>query len=92
MRDWPTGVGRHDDQLEAAATLARRAAQLDPDNGAYWIGLGQLLVRLDRLENARAAGENGLVAARSAEVRELARAFLESLEPVETREPPARDQ
>ena len=85
-------VGHHDDRWEEAVTLARRAAQLEPDNGAYWIVLGQMLVRLDRFEDARAAGQNGLVAARSVEVRELARAFLERLEPVETPETPGRER
>ena len=85
-------LGRHDDRMEEAAALARRAAQLEPDNGAYWVGLGQILTRLDRPEYARAAGQNGLVAARSAEIRELARAFLESLGPVGTPEPSGRDR
>ena len=85
-------LGRHDERLEEAATLARRAAQLEPDNGAYWIALGQVLVRLDRFEEARAAGRNGRVAARSQEVRELAEQFLESLAPVEARQPPGGDQ
>lgn len=73
--------GLEHDGLTEAVRLARRAAQLEPGNGAYWISLGELLARRDHMTEARAAGRNGQLVARTPEVRALASAFLDELGP-----------
>jgi tetratricopeptide (TPR) repeat protein len=57
-------------RLRDALPLARRAAELEPENPAHWVHLGKLLLRLNRPREAREVGERGLAAARSASVRE----------------------
>ncbi|MFH1269030.1 MAG: tetratricopeptide repeat protein, partial [Planctomycetota bacterium] len=67
---------RDEGRASEAVPLARRAAELEPDNPGYWLDLGKLLLRLDRPREAREAGERGLAAARSASVRRAVEAFL----------------
>jgi tetratricopeptide (TPR) repeat protein len=72
--------GQEPDRLGEALQLMRRATDLEPDNSAYWVALGRLLVRLDQPGAARAAGRQGLVAARSARSRKLLEGFMRELE------------
>ena len=67
--------------LEEALPLVRRATELEPDNAAYWLDLGKLLLRLHRSDEARKVGRHGLaVASWSTSSRELLEAFLAGLE------------
>jgi tetratricopeptide (TPR) repeat protein len=69
------------DRLEEALPLVRRATELEPDNAAYWLDLGKLLLRLHRTDEAREVGRQGLtVASWSPGSRELLGAFLRGLE------------
>jgi tetratricopeptide (TPR) repeat protein len=67
-------------RLQEALPLLRRATDIEPDNSAYWVALGRLLVRLDQPDEAWAAGRQGLAAARSARSRELLEGFTRELE------------
>ncbi len=71
---------RQADRVEEALPLRRRATELEPENAAYWVEFGKLLVRLNRPGEAREAGERGLASARSASSRGLVGAFLRDLE------------
>ena len=68
-------------RLEEALPLLRRATEIEPDNAAYWVDLGRLLVRLHRLEEAQAAGQQGLAVVRAASSRRLVEGFLCEFEP-----------
>jgi tetratricopeptide (TPR) repeat protein len=72
---------RDGDRLPEGLQLLRRATEIEPDNGAYWVALGRLLVRLDQPNEAMAAGRQGLATARSAQSRELLEGFMGELEP-----------
>ena len=68
-------------RLEEALPLLRRATEIEPDNAAYWVDLGRLLLQLHRLEDAQAAGQQGLAVVRAASSRGLVEAFLREFEP-----------
>lgn len=68
-------------RLEEALPLLRRATEIEPDHAAYWVDLGRLLLRLHRLEEAQAAGQQGLAVVRAASSRRLVEAFLGEFEP-----------
>ena len=68
-------------RVEEALPLVRRATELEPENAAYWLDLGKLLLRLHRSDEARNVGRQGLaVASWSNSSRELLEAFLRELE------------
>ena len=68
-------------RLEEALPLLRRATEIEPDNAAYWVNLGRLLLQLQRVEEAQAAGQQGLAVVRAASSRGLVEAFLREFEP-----------
>lgn len=73
--------GQSAGRMEEALSLMRRATELEPDNAAYWVDRGRLLLRLHRVEEAQAAGQQGLAVVRAASARELVEAFLREFEP-----------
>jgi tetratricopeptide (TPR) repeat protein len=54
-----------------AVPLLRRATELEPATAVNWVSLGQLLLLVNRPEEAREAAKKGLAHARSASSREL---------------------
>ena len=71
---------RQADRLEAALPLMRRATELEPENAAYWVEFGKLLVSLDRPGEALEARQRALASARSTGSRRLVEAFLRNLD------------
>ena len=67
-------------RLADALPLLQRAAELEPENPAYWVDLGRQLASLNRPGEARQAGEKGLAAARSVGSRRQVEAFIRDLE------------
>jgi hypothetical protein len=62
--------------LEKALAAARKAAELEPGELRHYLNLGQVLLRMDRTEEARVIGERVLAAARSPDIRAAAEVFL----------------
>jgi tetratricopeptide (TPR) repeat protein len=69
----------HLDRLDDALPLVRRATQLEPENGIYWVGLSKILVRLHKPAEAQEAGERALAVSTSADTRALVRGLLRDL-------------
>jgi tetratricopeptide (TPR) repeat protein len=66
--------------LEQAFTAARKAVQLEPGDAQYSIGLGQVLLRMERIADARFVGEHALAAAKSPEMRALGESFMRQID------------
>jgi tetratricopeptide (TPR) repeat protein len=64
---------------DEALPLAQRATELEPDDPAFWVDLGRLLVSLRRPAEARTAATKGLAVARSVGSRKLVDAFVREL-------------
>ena len=74
-----SGLLEREGRLDEAADIAAWAAELEPDNGRYWVDTGLLLLQLSRVEEAVAAGEQALRVARDEGIRALALSLLQSL-------------
>jgi len=66
--------------LEQAFTAARKAVQLEPGDAQYSIGLGQVLLRMERITDARFVGQQAMAAAKSPETRALAQTFMQQID------------
>lgn len=65
--------------LEHALAAARKAAELEPGDPRYYLTYGQVLLRLQRVEDARVVGQRFLAAAKSPEIRTLAESLLQEI-------------
>ncbi len=59
--------------------LAQKAIQLQPSAAWLLINLGHILLRMDRVDEARKAGERGLAVSQAPEEKNLALSFLQSV-------------
>lgn len=66
--------------LERAYAHAGTAVELAPDNAWYWVSAGQILVRMNRLTDARAAAARARLAARKDSELLMVKRLLQQLE------------
>jgi len=71
------------ENLAKAWGPARRSLELDSTQTWYWVNAGQILLRMNRPDEARKAVERGLEAAQSPEDREMAVAFMKEVQEAE---------
>ncbi len=69
--------------LEQAFAAARKAVQLEPGEAKYSIQLGQVLLRMERIADARYVGQRALTAAKSPEMQSLAEMFMQQIDQYE---------
>src|SRR5207245_9512542 len=62
--------------LEKALAAARKAAELEPGEPLYYLNVGNILLRLERIEEARGVGQRIQSDAKSTQVRAAAESFL----------------
>ena len=62
--------------LEKALAAARKAAELEPGEPLYYLNVGNILLRLERIEEARGIGQRIRSDAKSTQVRAAAESFL----------------
>ncbi len=70
---------RRGENLEEAIGIAQRSVELEPQNVIYLVNTGELLLRLNRVDEAREIGERVVTVATAAAERQMAKAFLTDL-------------
>jgi tetratricopeptide (TPR) repeat protein len=67
-------------RLESAYGLAAKAAKLAPDNAFNWLNVGQILLKMGKLVEARAAVERASRVARTDALQSMVERFREEIE------------
>ena len=70
---------RRRENLEEAIGIAQRSMELEPQNVIYLVNTGELLLRLNRVDEARQVGERVVAVATTTAERHMAKAFLTEL-------------
>ena len=70
---------RRGEKLEEAIGIAQRSMELEPQNVIYLVNTGELLLRLNRVDEAREVGERVAAIATTTAERHMATAFLTEL-------------
>ncbi len=70
---------RRGENLEEAIGIAQRSVELEPQNVIYLVNTGELLMRLNRVAEAREVGERVAGVATTEAERQMAKAFLTDL-------------
>ena len=70
---------RRGEKIEEAIDIARRSVELEPQNVIYLVNTGKILLRLNRLDEAREVGGRVAAVATTAAERQMAKAFLTDL-------------
>ena len=70
---------RRGENLEEAIGIARRSVELEPQNVIYLVNTGKILLRLNRLDEAREVGGRVAAVATTAAERQMAKGFLTDL-------------
>lgn len=65
--------------LDKAMAAARKAVELEPGEIHYYLNLGHVLLRMERVYDARVIGQQALAAAKSPDVRAAAESLLNQL-------------
>ncbi len=66
----------HEERIEEARRLARRAVELEPAVVSHYLTLGNILLRMDNAQEAKAVGQRAMRVAKSADESRLVTAFL----------------
>jgi len=72
--------GVHDERLEDALAAARKAAELEPGDAAYYLNVGMVLLRMGRIEEAHKIGQDVLAAAKTPQEKAFAEVFAGQVE------------
>ena len=72
--------GVHDERLEDALAAARKAAELEPGDAAYYLNVGMVLLRMGRIEEAHKVGQDVLAAAKTPQEKASAEVFAGQVE------------
>ncbi len=67
---------RRGEKIEEAIDIARRSVELEPQNVIYLVNTGEILLRLNRLDEAREVGGRVAALVTTAAERQMAKAFL----------------
>ncbi len=70
---------RRRENLEEAIGTAQRSMELEPQNVIYLVNTGELLLRLNRVDEARQVGERVVAVATTTAERHMAKGFLTEL-------------
>ncbi len=73
-------VQQEEKRAEEALNLAKKAAELEPAEFRYQINIGQILLVMDRIDEAHSHGKRLLSQARTNAERQMAESFLASVE------------
>lgn len=73
-------MARRDDDLQEALTLAQKAVSFEPGNSNYQLALAQVLARMQKFDDAKAAALKAAGSARQPGEQANARSFLSFLE------------
>src|SRR5260370_12175910 len=70
----------HDERLEDALAAARKAAELEPGDTAYYLNVGMVLLRMGRIEEAHKIAQDVLAAAKTPQEKAPAEVFAGQVE------------